>query len=126
MRRSRRRWRGTATTAGGGNRSSSAPDRMSVRTVGVVVVNYNGGDLTVDCLRSVVRSAWPAGQLRVVLVDNASGDGVAARVRSQLPVVQVVERDTNDGFGAACNVGIAHLADVDAVALVNNDASVEP
>src|SRR4051794_36119742 len=99
---------------------------MSVRTVGVVVVNHNGGDLTFDCLRSVVRTAWPAGQLRVVLVDNASGDGVAARVRRQLPVVQVVERDTNDGFGAACNVGIAHLADVDAVALVNNDASVEP
>ena len=38
----------------------------------------------------------------------------------------VVERDANDGFGAACNVGIANLGDVDAVALVNNDARVEP
>jgi GT2 family glycosyltransferase len=73
----------------------------------------------------VIRTAWPAGQLRVVLVDNASSDGVAARVRSELPVVRVIERDTNDGFGAACNVGIAHLGDVDAVALVNNDARVE-
>ena len=90
---------------------------MSVPRVGIVVVNYNGGDLTIDCLRSLVRTAWPAGQLRVVLVDNASSDGVAARVRSELPVVRVVERDTNDGFGAACNVGIAHLGDVDAVAL---------
>jgi GT2 family glycosyltransferase len=94
--------------------------------VGVVIVNYNGGDLTIDCLRSVIRTAWPAGRLRVVLVDNASMDGVAARVRRELPVVRVVERDTNDGFGAACNVGIAHLSDVDAVALVNNDARVEP
>jgi GT2 family glycosyltransferase len=99
---------------------------MSVHTVGVVVVNYNGGDLTIDCLRSLVRTAWPAAQLRVVLVDNASGDGVAARVRSELPVVRVVERDVNDGFGAACNVGIANLGAVDAVALVNNDARVEP
>jgi GT2 family glycosyltransferase len=99
---------------------------MSVPTVGVVVVNYNGGDLTIDCLRSVVRTTWPAGQLRVVLVDNASGDGVVERVRSELPVVRIVERATNDGFGAACNAGIADLGDVDAVALVNNDARVEP
>jgi GT2 family glycosyltransferase len=98
---------------------------MSVPTVGVVVVNYNGGDLTIDCLRSVIRTAWPAGQLRVVLVDNASSDGVVARVRRELPVARVIERDTNDGFGAACNVGIAQLGDVDAIALVNNDARVE-
>jgi GT2 family glycosyltransferase len=98
---------------------------MSVPTVGVVIVNYNGGDLTIDCLRSVIRTAWPAGQLRVVLVDNASRDGVAARVRNELPVVRVIERDANGGFGAACNVGIAQLGDVDAVALVNNDARVE-
>jgi GT2 family glycosyltransferase len=95
-------------------------------TVGVVVVNYNGGDLTLDCLHSIVRSDWPAAHLRVVLVDNASTDGIAARVRSELPVVQVVQLDTNDGFGAGCNVGIRALGDVDCVALVNNDATVDP
>jgi GT2 family glycosyltransferase len=99
---------------------------MSTATVGVVVVNYNGGELTLDCLRSVVRSAWPAARLRVVLVDNASADGIAARVRAELPVVQVIERDRNDGFGAGCNTGIQALGDVDFVALVNNDATVDP
>src|SRR5829696_3942702 len=99
---------------------------MSAPTVGVVVVNHNGGDLTVDCLRSVVHTAWPADQLRVVMVDNASSDGVAARVRDELPVVRVIEQPSNDGFGAGCNAGIRALGNVDFVALVNNDATVEP
>jgi GT2 family glycosyltransferase len=95
-------------------------------TVGIVVVNYNGGDLTLDCLRSVLRTEWPAERLRVVLVDNASHDGVVARVRDELPVVRVVEQPSNDGFGAGCNAGIRALGGVDFVALVNNDASVDP
>lgn len=95
-------------------------------TIGVVVVDYNGGELTLDCLRSIVRSDWPAPQLRVVLVDNASTDGIADRVRAELPVVQVVERTANDGFGAGCNAGIRALGEVDFVALVNNDATVDP
>jgi GT2 family glycosyltransferase len=94
-------------------------------TVGVVVVNHNGGDLTLDCLRSIVRTEWPAAYLRVVLVDNASSDGIAARVRAELPVVQVLEQAANTGFGAGCNAGIRALDDVDFVALVNNDATVE-
>jgi GT2 family glycosyltransferase len=94
-------------------------------TVGVVVVNYNGGELTLDCLRSLVRTDWPAAQLRVVLVDNASHDGIVDRVRAELPVVRVLEQPSNDGFGAACNAGIRALANVDFVALVNNDATVD-
>ncbi len=99
---------------------------MSIPTVGVVVVNYKGGDLTLDCLRSLVRSQWPAGQLRVVLVDNASHDDVVARVRAELPVVRVLQQPSNDGFGAGCNAGIRALGHVDFVGLVNNDATVDP
>ena len=51
---------------------STATATAKTSTVGVVVVNYNGGDLTLDCLHSIVRSDWPAAHLRVVLVDNAA------------------------------------------------------
>ena len=91
-------------------------------TVGVVVVNYNGGDLTLECLRNLLRTEWPADRLRVVLVDNASHDGIAARVRDELPVVEVLDLPSNRGFGAGCNAGIRALGAVDFVALVNNDA----
>jgi len=98
--------------------------------VGVVVVNYNGGDLTLDCLRSLLATEWPDDRLRIVLVDNASTDDVVARVRAALPTVTVVESATNGGFGAGCNLGIRELLatvpDLAHVALVNNDATVDP
>lgn len=94
--------------------------------IGVVVVNHNGGNLTMACLRSVLATSWPQDRLKVVLVDNGSDDGISNRVRHELADVEVHEIGRNAGFGAACNVGIASLADVDAVALVNNDATVDP
>lgn len=108
---------------------------MTAPRVGVVVVNHNGGELTLDCLRSIIRSEWPADRLRVVLVDNASldqaaPDGVLERVRHDFPVVQVVKSATNTGFAGGVNLGIRTLFDlepaIDLVALVNNDAVVEP
>jgi GT2 family glycosyltransferase len=95
-------------------------------TVGVVVVNYNGGELTLECLRSLLATDWPADRLRVVLVDNASSDGIVDRVRTELRVVKVIESPVNGGFGAGCNLGIRALAGTDFVALVNNDATVSP
>ncbi len=97
-----------------------------VARVRVVVVNYNGGDLTVDCLRSVVSTRWRADRLEVVLVDNASGDDVVARVRAELPVVTVIESGRNLGFAGGCNLGMQDRVGVDYIALVNNDATVEP
>ena len=94
--------------------------------VRVVVVNYNGGDLTVDCLRSLVATRWRADRLEVVLVDNASTDDVVARVRAELPVVTVIESGRNLGFAGGCNLGMRDRAGVDYVALVNNDATVDP
>ncbi len=94
--------------------------------VGVVVVNYNGGDLTLRCLRSVLRSHWPADALRVVLVDNGSHDGMAARVRRELPTVEVIDPGRNLGFAGGCNVGLQRLAAAEYVALLNNDAHVDP
>ncbi|MGH9012878.1 MAG: glycosyltransferase [Acidimicrobiia bacterium] len=94
--------------------------------VRVVVLNYNGGELTLDCLRRLRRTEWPAGSLEIVLVDNASDDDVVARVRQDLPDVRVVESAFNRGFAGGCNLALRDLAGVDHVALVNNDVSVEP
>jgi GT2 family glycosyltransferase len=90
------------------------------------VVNHDGGDLTLRCLRSVAATDWPVRALEVVLVDNASRDGVAAAVGRELPAVTVLESSHNLGFAGGCNLGLRHLVDVDHVALLNNDATVTP
>ena len=96
------------------------------RRVRVVVVNHNGGDLTISCLESLLASEWPPEALDVVLVDNGSTDGVAARVTTELPAVRVIDAGANLGFGGGCNLALADLDGVDYVALINNDARVDP
>ncbi|MEA2686294.1 MAG: hypothetical protein QOE93_1489 [Actinomycetota bacterium] len=99
---------------------------MTRRRVRVVVVNYNGGGTTLACLRSVLASDWPAGHLEVVLVDNASTDGVAAAVKADFPAVTLIEAGSNRGFAGGCNLAMHDLSGIDYVALLNNDATVDP
>lgn len=99
---------------------------MTRPRVGAVVLNYNGGDVTLACLQSLLATPTADGDLSVVLVDNASRDGIAARVRDELPTVEVIVSTTNRGFAGGCNLGIRALARPDFVALLNNDATVDP
>ena len=94
--------------------------------VRAVVLNYNGGDLTLECLRRLRATEWPTGRFQVVLVDNASSDGVVDRTRNQWPDVRIITSDRNRGFAGGCNLALHDLDDVDAVALVNSDVLVEP
>lgn len=61
----------------------------------------------------------------IVVVDNASPDGTAERVRERFPQVRLVANDHNAGFGAANNQA-ARLARGEYLALVNSDAVVPP
>jgi GT2 family glycosyltransferase len=94
--------------------------------VRAIVVDYGGGELTLRCLRSVLNTDWPATSLDVVLVDNASPHSVATDVERELPRVRVIRSPQNVGFAGGCNLGLRNLADTDFVALVNNDAIVDP
>jgi GT2 family glycosyltransferase len=94
--------------------------------VRAVVLNYNGGDLTVECLRRLRATEWPADRFEIVLVDNASSDGVVDRVRAEWPDVGIVASNRNLGFAGGCNLALRDLGDSDAVALVNSDVLVEP
>src|SRR6056300_723652 len=100
--------------------------------VRVVVLTFDGGQMTIDCLASIRALDWPTDRIEVVLVDNGSLDDVAERVRAEFPEVVVLEPLENLGFAGGCNLGIRHgidgrLADhVDHIALLNNDATVDP
>ncbi len=92
--------------------------------VRVVTVNYNGGPLTLECIEHLRATRWPRDRFEIVLVDNASHDGVTEIVRRQWPEVHVVESAENLGFAGGTNLGIGALDDVDYIALVNNDVTV--
>jgi GT2 family glycosyltransferase len=85
----------------------------------VVIPNWNGARWLEACLDSVAaQTARPA---EVLVVDNGSTDGSAARA-AQRPGVRVLELARNTGFAVAANRGFAALEpEVEAVALLNPD-----
>jgi GT2 family glycosyltransferase len=94
-------------------------------TISVVVVNWNGGDLLQDCLRSLVDDAAGCGSdVEIVVVDNDSRDGSADTAERNFPGLRVVRRPTNEGFAAGANAGI-RASTGSVVVLVNNDARAE-
>lgn len=99
---------------------------ITTPVVRVVVVNWNGGQLTHDCVRSLLGTDWPADSLEVLVVDNASTDGSTERLARDFPKVTVIRNAENLGFAEACNQGARSPGAYDFLALVNNDATVDP
>lgn len=97
-----------------------------VPMVGIIVVNYYGGDMTLECLESLEALTWPSDRLAVALVDNGSEPGYVEVVRQRFPRTRIVETGSNLGFGGACNRGFEVLRDCEYLALLNNDAIPEP
>jgi GT2 family glycosyltransferase len=90
--------------------------------VRVVVVNYDGGDVTMRCLRSLQEIDYPQERLDVVVVDNGSVDGLVWKIPQVFPNVRIIESFTNEGFARGNNLAMENLEGVDVVALLNNDA----
>jgi len=91
----------------------------------IVVVTYNGAPWVPTCLDSIRHQA---GDIQVVLVDNASTDDTVDIVRRHYPEVRLIETGCNLGFGAGNNLGIALALRESAryVLLLNQDAYLPP
>jgi GT2 family glycosyltransferase len=96
------------------------------RLVRVVVVTRDGGRLLERCLECLTRVDWPRERLDVVIVDNASTDGSVDRASAAHPQARVIRADRNLGYAAGNNLALAELGKAEYVALLNNDAYVEP
>jgi N-acetylglucosaminyl-diphospho-decaprenol L-rhamnosyltransferase len=88
----------------------------------VVVVNTNGGEEVLTCLRSVYDSTGDA-SLEVLVVDNASTDGSPEALEREFPGATLIRNRENRGFAAAVNQGI-EASTAPFLFLLNPDARV--
>jgi GT2 family glycosyltransferase len=94
--------------------------------VAIIILNWNGGQVTLDCLESLQSVQYEA--FDTIVVDNDSSDNSPALIRKLFPWVTLIEMNCNLGFVEGNNVGIreAQNRGVDYVLLLNNDTVVEP
>jgi GT2 family glycosyltransferase len=90
-------------------------------TADVVIVTWRAGRRVLGCLERLTAQLEPQ---RVIVVDNASGDGTAEGVREAFPDVRVLDMPRNVGFGSAVNAG-AGACSGEAIVLVNDDVEVD-
>ena len=87
--------------------TDASPSLSSVLPVSVIVVAADSGPSLRDCVRRVLACDVP---LEMILVDNASSDGVPqamARAHENDARLRVVYNHANLGFGPAMNRGVA-------------------
>jgi GT2 family glycosyltransferase len=107
-----------------------------MKSVSVVIVNYRTPGLVVECLRSLRDEVAALGDCRVVVVDNASGDGSAEEIARAIRAegwgawAEVTALAHNGGFSAGNNAALRALlaspAPPDYVLLLNPDTVVRP
>jgi len=94
-----------------------------IKSVDIIVVNWNAGHQLLACIHSIQQYGMPFVN-RTIVVDNGSTDGSEITVKN-LPNVEVISAEQNLGFCKACNLGAKH-AKSDYLLFLNPDATLYP
>lgn len=93
----------------------------------VVLVNYNGFDITLECIKSLKNINYK--NYKIVIVDNASKDDSYEKlykIKDKYEFI-LLKAENNKGFSGGNNIGIKYSIDngADYVLLLNNDTEVD-
>ncbi|HNP61485.1 MAG TPA: glycosyltransferase family 2 protein [Nitrospirales bacterium] len=69
----------------------------------IIIVTYNSSSCIGACLSSLLNIS----DIELVVVDNDSKDGTAAKLQKEFPQITLIALQNNIGFGRACNIGLA-------------------
>jgi len=90
----------------------------------IIIVTYNPGNIFFDCLRSLPSGV---GELtsEIIVVDNASQDGIVEQAAEQFPFVRFIKNTENRGFAGGNNQGLSQAVGK-YLLLLNPDVVAEP
>lgn len=92
-------------------------------TASVCIVTYNSVDDIESCLQAVLKQTFPVES--IVVIDNASTDGTAERVKTYSEQVQFIANEVNNGFAGGQNQAIRQTRS-DYVLVLNPDVTLDP
>jgi GT2 family glycosyltransferase len=92
------------------------------KDISVIIPNYNGQDLLLANLPTVIKNCQGC---EIIVVDDASTDNSIAILRKKFKKIKLVCLKTNQGFASAVNVGVIK-ASKSFVLLLNTDVKPKP
>ena len=98
---------------------------MEKPSVTVIVLNWNGKDLTIECLESLQRVNYL--NFNILVVDNGSTDGSVELLKEKFPEVSILVLEKNLGYAGGNNRGFDSLKhdQPEYVIFLNNDTIVD-
>jgi len=91
--------------------------------VSIIILNYNAGNLLLNCIDSVFKSTYP--NFEVLVVDNISTDNSHVICKEKFEKIRLIENKENLGYCEGNNVGIRN-ANGEFIVILNPDTTVEP
>ena len=97
---------------------------MSLPSIAVVILNWNGSSDLLACLSSLEKESWQ--NKEVIVVDNGSSDESCELVQKQFPSTTLLALKENLGYAGGNNVGISYALEKghDFILILNNDTLV--
>ena len=92
-----------------------------MKSLAVVILNYNGIKLMEKFLPSVIK--FTPSKYNIYIIDNGSSDGSVEFIRSNFKKINIVELNKNYGYAKGYNIGLKKIND-DILCLLNNDVEV--
>lgn len=110
----------------GGGRQTSVGRGAPPPKVGVILVNWNGGEFTIPCVESLLNSTYT--NFQIVVVDDGSTDGSPDRIAQRFPRVELLRQPKNSGVSKARNRGIRHALQLgcEYALMMDNDTRADP
>lgn len=95
-----------------------------LKELSIIIVHYNTPDLLIRCLNSILDGEFDLSSSEIIVVDNNSETISRDLITKMFPIVIWVQKETNDGFGRANNIGVAKSTG-QYILLLNSDIVVE-
>lgn len=89
----------------------------------IVVLGHNWFAMSLKCIYSILNTANPIDDIKIIYVDNGSKFAVPAGIKN---LCRVIELKENVGFAKGMNVGIKISRPDADVVIINNDCHVTP
>jgi hypothetical protein len=89
--------------------------------VSVIILNYNSGDLLLNCVDSVLNTDYQ--NFEIIVVDNKSSDKSHIICKQKFPKIKLVSNSENFGYCEGNNIGIQN-SNGELVVILNPDTMV--